>query len=150
LGILPDKSLPGGYAKRMDGLGNVDHGMDIRICFFNSNVSFKIWTLMILVGIVELPNERLYFGRRTYYEEEGFGWIISDTPNPYLGFCVHTGVGTGLRDAIKLFLRDDYAGSFDQRRNELQRQINAFDKIKAKFPDYKPPTTLYEKYNLHP
>jgi hypothetical protein len=104
---------------------------------------------MILRGIVELQNEKLYFGRTTSFNEPGFIWIVSDTPYPNLGFTVTTREKTGLRGAIKLFLQPDYGGSFDQRKKDIERKAEKIKNNKDLYPNFKIPNELYEKYNIH-
>lgn len=104
---------------------------------------------MKLLGIIELSNERLYFGRTRFFEEKGFRYVISDTPDSTIGFTMETFENGGLREAINLFLSPNGPGSFDQRKKEIQRQADSFEKIKAKFPDFKPSTILNEKYSIH-
>jgi hypothetical protein len=106
---------------------------------------------MKLKGIIELPSECLYFGRTKYDDDEcGFRYIISDTPFPEVGNTLYTVGGTLLRKAIEMFLSKEVSGSFDRRKQELQRQVEVIKKYKIQFPDLEIQSILYEKYNLHP
>jgi hypothetical protein len=105
---------------------------------------------MILRGIAQFSDENIYFGRDHFSEEQGFLWIISDTPDSTLGFTLHAGKEMELMGAIKLFLQDIYAGPFNKRKKEIERQVEVCKKYHDRFPNLKQPNALHEKYNVYP